>query len=96
MISISEWYVIRTSFGNEETVRELLQAEGVNVKVIYREVYNRRKGEVVSRRKKIFPGYIFAITDLDYKSFDKLISIVDIQILNTSLILNRTKKEPQR
>ena len=73
MVAISEWYVIRTSAGNEETVRELLRAEGITVKIIYREMYYRRKGEFVSMTKKLFPGYIFAITDMDYQEFDKLI-----------------------
>lgn len=73
MIPISEWYVIRTASGNEETVRELLQAEGITVKIIYREMYYKRQGKIVSMTKKLFPGYIFAITDMDYNEFDKLI-----------------------
>ncbi len=73
MVTISEWYVIRTAAGNEETVRDLIQTEGITVKIIYRNMYYRRKGEVVEMTKKLFPGYIFAVTDMDYQEFDKLI-----------------------
>lgn len=73
MVTISEWYVIRTAAGNEETVRDLIQTEEITVKIIYRNMYYRRKGKVVEMTKKLFPGYIFAVTDMDYQEFDKLI-----------------------
>ena len=73
---MNEWYVIRTSSGNEETVRDLLKSNGIEAKIIYREMYYKRKGSVISVIKELFPGYIFAVTDMDYQDFDKLLTSI--------------------
>ena len=64
----------------------MLKSDDIDVKIIYREVYYKRKGNVVGITKKLFPGYIFAVTDMDYQEFDKLVS--SIRYTNSQYFFN--------
>ena len=71
-----EWYVIRTFSGNEEKVKTLLETVGVESKIIYREMYLKRNGQVKLVNKKLFPGYLFAITEIGSSEFDLLVNVL--------------------
>lgn len=76
MVYISEWYVVRVLSGEEDQAKDLLESYGFDVKVISREYYWKSKGQVTRKYKKLFPGYIFIISDLNHIDFDiKLTSI---------------------
>lgn len=76
MILISEWYVVRVKSGEEDDAKELLESYDLDVKVLSREYYWKSKGQVIKKNMKLFPGYIFVKSDLNYIDFDiKLNSI---------------------
>ena len=59
------WYVIQTTAGHEEDVRNkasMLIPE-VDFKVIYRTGKYNYKGKWISKKKIMFTGYVFAVTD---------------------------------
>lgn len=86
MVVISNWYVIRVKTGDEEQVRALLEDYDMSVRVLYREVYWRKQGMVYNRKVRLFPGYIFVISDLDYRQFD--IEITKIKYDNGKFFKN--------
>lgn len=83
---ISEWYVVKVKSGEEEEAKELLESYDLDIKVLSREYYGKAKGQVVKKKKKLFPGYIFVISDLNYIDFD--IKLDNIRYLNGKIYKN--------
>ena len=83
---ISEWYVVRVKSGEEEEAKELLKSYDSDVKILSREYYWKSKGQVQKKYKKLFPGYIFVISDLNYIDFD--IKLNNIRYQNGKIYKN--------
>ena len=83
---ISEWYVVRVKSGEEEEAKELLKSYDLDVKILSREYYWKSKGQVQKKYKKLFPGYIFVISDLNYIDFD--IKLNNIRYQNGKIYKN--------
>ena len=86
VVIISNWYVIRVKTGDEEKVKTLLEDYDMSVRVLYREVYLRKQGMVYNKKVRLFPGYIFVISDLDYQEFD--IEVTKIKYANGKFFKN--------
>ncbi|MBQ7223568.1 MAG: antiterminator LoaP [Erysipelotrichaceae bacterium] len=67
-----EWYVLRVQAREEEKARELLVQNGLDVKVIYRDVYWKKNGVVEMKRRVLFPGYLFVLSELNAYDFNEL------------------------
>ena len=68
----SEWYVIRVQSREEEKAKDLLQQNGFEVKVIYRDAFWKKKGKVEMKRQILFPGYLFIVSELNAYDFNEL------------------------
>lgn len=76
---MENWYVIRTSYGNEEAIKELLELHGFAVKLLWREFFFKRQGKTVKMKKPLYPDYLFIVSELDYVSLQNQLIMIKSQ-----------------
>ncbi|GBF33014.1 transcription antitermination NusG-related protein [Desulfocucumis palustris] len=82
MISILQWYVLRTISGKEEKALFLIQKLFHDVKIIFpkRRLSWRKKGKIIYVIKPLFSGYLFAAAN--YEQIEELHQWLRIQKAN--------------
>ncbi|MBR0385208.1 MAG: antiterminator LoaP [Erysipelotrichaceae bacterium] len=73
---VANWYVIRVKTNDEENVRNLLVRHGFETKILTREFYRKKNGSVDITSRMLFPGYLFVISEMEYREFDAFISTI--------------------